>query len=145
VKTPFFQNLFLEKVNKYQRLPINTISNFVEFRLDVLLLKTNFVKSLYHSRWLISSGFVFINNAVCRAISYRVSIGDNVRIKKFFFLRKYFFSISSFNLPSEFLEINYDLLSFVIITVPGFFTKQLIAKQYSFFFSLQNITNFMKT
>jgi hypothetical protein len=91
-KTKPLRQFFLEHFRSSQKLmPIKTLFDFIELRIDVLLLRTNLVSSLFYARWLVSSGFVFINNSVCREISSSTFAGDCLEIKKLFFFKFFFF------------------------------------------------------
>jgi ribosomal protein S4 len=139
LKAKILRTFFSQVPKTDKKVSTKSFFDFIETRLDVLLLRINFVSSLYHARWLISSGFVYINNALFRVASYRVHIGDSVRVSKLFFLKKYFFNTSTFSFPAEYLEINYNLLRVVIIQIPQCLKENEIVKQYSFFFFLCRI------
>jgi ribosomal protein S4 len=138
----FLRRIFLKLRQTQSKLLIKAFFDHVELRLDTLLVRAQFVRSFYHARWLTSSGFVFLNGFCLRTISYKLLIGNCLGIKQFFLLKRFFFNTTTFSLPPEYLEINYNLLCFLVIKVPGKTKKKISTKQYSFFFSLHEMTQF---
>jgi ribosomal protein S4 len=138
----FLQRIFFKLKQNQNKLLIKAFFDYVELRLDSLLIRAQFVISFYHARWLISSGFVFLNGLRLRTISYKLIIGNCLGIKNFFLLKRFFFNTSTFSLPPEYLEINYNLLCFLVLQIPDKLKKKKALKQYSFFFSLHEMTQF---
>jgi ribosomal protein S4 len=110
-----------------------------------LLVRAQFVSSFYYARWLTSSGFVFLNGVSLRTISYKLVVGNCLGIKHFFLLKRFFFNTNTFCLPPEYLEINYNILCFLVLEVPDKRKKKIATKQYSFFFYLHEMTQFSST
>jgi len=121
---------------------IRSVSNLLEMRLDMVLFRSNLVKTLHQARWCISSGFVSVNGVPVKTTNYELHIGDLVRIKH---KDNYFFNSSVFNLPSDYLEVNYNILSVVIVNYPSLKNEKEITKLYHFFLGLGEIVNFNKT
>jgi ribosomal protein S4 len=138
----FLQRTFLNLKQTQNKLLLKAFFDNVELRLDTLLVRAQFVTSFYHARWLTNSGFVFLNRVRLRTISYKLIVGNCLRIKHFFLLKRFFFNTNTFCLPSEYLEINYNLLCFLVVAVPEKLKKKIAVKQYSFFFSLHEMTQF---
>jgi ribosomal protein S4 len=138
----FLQRIFFKLKQTQNKLLIKAFFDDVELRLDTLLVRTQFVTSFYHARWLTSSGFVFLNGVRLRTISYKLIIGNCLGIKHFFLLKRFFFNTSTFSLPPEYLEINYTLLCFLVLQIPDKFKTKIAVKQYCFFFSLHEMTQF---
>jgi len=116
----------------------------IELRLDTLLLRSNLAKTLHQARWLISSGFVFVNKKVSRTNSYKLGVGDLIEIKNLSFQKSSFFTLRTFNLPPEYLEVNFETLSLVVVDIPSKKAKKEILKLYPFFLGVQEIINFNK-
>jgi len=139
------RNIFSSNRKKsFLHSPLNSLLDSIELRLDTVLLRSNLVKTLHQARWLVASGFVSINGKVVRIISYKLSVGDFVQIKKTFSPKESFFSFSTFNLPSVFMEVNYETLSLVITDLPSIIKKEERIKLYPFFLGLEEIANFNK-
>jgi ribosomal protein S4 len=143
LKKKFLQRIFLKLKRSHKKLLVQTFFCQVELRLDTLLVRSLIVKSFYHARWLVSYGFVFLNKVKLRIISFKLIVGSFVGIKHFFLLKRFFFNTTTFSLPPEYLEINYNLLCFLVIQVSEKNKKKTALKQYSFFFSLHEMTQFL--
>ena len=59
---------------------LKTVSDLIETRLDMILVRSNLVKTLYQARWSIASGFVFVNNVPIRVHSHQLRVGDLVHL-----------------------------------------------------------------
>jgi ribosomal protein S4 len=136
------QRIFFKLKQTQNKLLIKAFFDHVELRLDTLLVRSQFVTSFYHARWLTSSGFVFLNGVSLQTISYKLILGNCVGVKHFFILKRFFFNTSTFRLPPEYLEINYNLLCFLVLQMPDKSKTPPFVKQYSFFFSLHEMTQF---
>jgi ribosomal protein S4 len=71
---------------------------FLEFRVDLLLLRAKLAKTLYHARWLVSSGFLFINRSLTCIPSFRLRQGDFLQVRKDNLVNNFFFNLLSFKL-----------------------------------------------
>ena len=120
---------------------LKTVSDLIETRLDMILVRSNLVKTLYQARWSIASGFVFVNNVPIRVHSHQLRVGDLVHLS---YRENNFFNSIVFNLPADFLEVNYNLLSVVVVNYPSLKSEKEMSKLYSFFLGLDDITNFNK-
>ena len=116
----------------------------LELRLDTLLLRSNLAKTLHQARWLISSGFVSVNKKVTKINSSRIEVGDFIEIKKVNFQKSSFFSLRTFNLPPEYLEVNFETLSLILVDKPSRKAQKETLKLYPFFLGVQDIINFNK-
>jgi ribosomal protein S4 len=117
--------------------------DFVELRLDMLLLRSCLLKTPYQARWLVASGFVLVNCKVIRVVSYIVRVGDFVQIIKNISAGS-FFNFSTFSLPSEYLEISYETFSVVVVESPSNKIRKEAIKLYSFFLGVEEIANFSR-
>jgi ribosomal protein S4 len=134
LKRNFLQRIFFKLKQTQNKLLIKAFFDHVELRLDTLLVRAQFVISFYHARWLISSGFIFLNGLSLRTISYKLIIGNCLGIKHFFLLKRFFFNTSTFSLPPEYLEINYNLLCFLVLQIPDKLKKKNRCKAILLFF-----------
>ena len=126
------KKIFLLECNSNS--PIDNVLIFLELRIDIILLRANFVKTFQEARWLIASGFVLVNEKPMRFSSFTSKIGDYIRIiKKSENQIPLFFKLTTFNLALRYLEINYDTFSLVVSAVPNKRSKQESLKLYSFF------------
>lgn len=94
----------------------------LEKRLDTILYRMNFTKSLFESRQLINHGHVLVNNKIIKSASHLLKEGDLVQIKQdsILFMKK------AFKLPKikdiitlpKYLEVNYKNFSGILISEP---------------------------
>lgn len=88
--------------------PRNFFLRFLELRVDLILLRAKLVKTLYHARWLVSSGFLFINRTLIRMLSFRLRCGDFLQVRKDNLANTFFFNLLSFKLVRhDILDILY--------------------------------------
>ena len=91
------KKIFLLECNSNS--PIDNVLIFLELRIDIILLRANFVKTFQEARWLIASGFVLVNEKPMRVFSFTSKIGDYIRItKKSENQIPFFFKLTTFNL-----------------------------------------------
>ena len=110
-------------------------------RLDMILVRSKLVKTLSQARWCISSGFVLVNDTSVRVHSHPLHVGDLICLKH---KEKRFFNSMVFNLPPDFLEVNYQTLSAAVVNYPGRKNYKEMIKLYHFFFGLEEIVHFNK-
>jgi ribosomal protein S4 len=134
-----FRGSALRKI--FLKSPGVSFLDFVELRLDMILLRSCLVKTPYQARWLVASGFVFVNGNVVRVISYNLHVGDCVQIKKSISMDR-FFTLYTFALPSEYLEISYEIFSVIIVSTPSNQIRKEVAKLYYFFLGVEEIASF---
>lgn len=93
----------------------------LERRLDFNLYKTNFVTSLYESKFFITKGFIFVNKKRVTNSNYLLNTGDLVELSPF--LYNYIIKNKVFNqyLYLRNLEIDYKTLSFIFLNKSNFF------------------------
>jgi ribosomal protein S4 len=128
-------NIFSSKVG------VNRICDFIEMRLDMILVRSKLAKTLSQARWCISSGFVLVNATSVRVHSHSLHVGDLICLKH---KEKPFFNSMVFNLPPDFLEVNYQTLSVAVVNYPGRKNYKEMIKLYHFFFGLEEIVHFNK-
>ena len=120
---------------------VKSVCDHIETRLDMILIRSNLAKTLYQARWCVSSGFVSVNGVSVRVHSQKLQVGDLVRLN---YRQNDFFNSMVFNLPADYLEVNYNLMSVVLVGYPSFRSEKEISKLYSFFLGVDDIINFNK-
>ncbi|MDA9817898.1 30S ribosomal protein S4 [Flavobacteriaceae bacterium] len=75
-----FRNIFKEAAKNKGDTGENFIT-LLELRLDVVIYRANFVKTMFAARQFISHKHITINDKVVNISSYRLKIGDVVKIK----------------------------------------------------------------
>lgn len=91
--------------------------NLIEKRLDVVLLRSNFVLSIRNARQIISHKQVYVNNKVVNSCSYLLTKGDTIKLaskihKK---VRLYVVLSDFWPIPPSYLQINYKLFQIKIL------------------------------
>lgn len=122
----------------------NLILNFidkVELRLDFVLFRANFVNSLYAARSAINHKLVTINGVLVSSPTCELKKGDLVEVK-FKELPK--LEENTLNLPVEFLEVNHEIFSIVVLEKPSDDTLYGMAYFYRSFLGLSEIKNLKK-
>jgi ribosomal protein S4 len=120
---------------------VKSVCDHIETRLDMILIRSNLAKTLYQARWCVSSGFVSVNGVSVRVHSQKLQVGDLVRLN---YRQNDFFNSMVFNLPADYLEVNYNLMSVVLVGYPSLRSEKEISKLYSFFLGVDDIINFNK-
>lgn len=118
---------------------LKSVCDLLELRLDMVLVRSKLVKTLNHARWCISSGFVSVNNTAVRVQPHSLYVGDLIRLNC---KEKELFNSAVFNLPPDYLEVNYSVLSVVVVNRPSLKNENEITKLYPFFLGLDEIANF---
>lgn len=93
------------------------LESFLEQRLDVILLKSNFVLSIRNARQLIVHGKVLVNERIVKNNSFIVKTGDKITFqKKIHKVVQYYILKSSFwPIPPSHLQVSYSNLQIRII------------------------------
>jgi ribosomal protein S4 len=124
-----FKHIFLLK-NYIQRIKLHSkfIKKepylFIEKRLDTILYRLKWSKTLIEAHKLISYGYIFINNKLIKNASYILRTGDIITIslfKKNFITNKIIKSINNMyiNIPI-YLEVNNTLLNSIYLYNPNY-------------------------
>lgn len=103
----------------------NKFLELFETRLDIVLFRAKFSKSVRNSKQLISHGNVLVNNSIIKYPSYSLKTGDLISINKhsvrlveknlkYFIKNKMENRISLWPLPPKHLIINYKTMEIVI-------------------------------
>ena len=77
---------------KKKKKPIKLILDFFEYRIDVILFRIGWFNSIFQSRQAIICGSIFVckkletNFKIIKNCSYRLAIGEIIKIKKKTFL-----------------------------------------------------------
>jgi len=123
----YLRTKYLKKLSKYSFKSSNKITNtynsrmfflnFLERRLDVVLLRSFFVLSIRNARQLISHKHVLVNNKIVKDCSYLLKKSDKITFSpKTHQLIEYYAAFSPmWPLPPQFLEINYKTLQIILI------------------------------
>lgn len=91
--------------------------NFLEARLDIILVRSHFVLSVRNARQLISHKHVLVNGKIVSDNSFLVNKGDLITFsKKSHKIVRYFIILSDiWPLPPKYLQINYKLFQIQIL------------------------------
>ena len=123
------------------KIGIKFVCDLIEMRLDMVLVRSKLVKTLSQARWCIASGFVFVNGSVIKVHSHPLGVGDLINLN---YKEKKFFNSVVFNLTPDYLEVNYHVLSAVVVNRPSRKSEKEMIKLYHFFFGLEEIAHFNK-
>lgn len=81
-----------------------SIISIIETRLDVLVFRLNYARSIFHARDLIKKGKVSINNSICYYSSTLVPLGNQISISPdLIFDSLLYYRTTHLNLSSEYL------------------------------------------
>ena len=125
-------NRISSNLSEYNRKEFVVIK--FESMLGITLLRSNFVKSIYMSFFLISCGHILINNKVCTNPRYILNVGDVITVKNPENLKKilncYFkrtaagtseiLSTSNLVFKAKHLLVDFKAFSIVYLEVPKF-------------------------
>jgi len=134
----------LQTVNSSKQKKIsasNLIINYLENRLDSILYRAHFVKSIREARLIIQHGHVFINNVCNKNNAFLLTEGDVISISSNYSkqMKTNLFSSNLWPLPPEYLQINYKTFQISILNT---FDKPSIFLAFPFFLDLPNIINY---
>lgn len=91
--------------------------NLIERRLDVILLRSNFVLSIRNARQIISHKHVYVNNKVIGCNSFLVTKGDcisfSVKIQQK--IKLYVILSDFWPMPPSYLQVSYKLLQIRVL------------------------------
>lgn len=121
---------------------VNVFFNLLIHRLDFMLVKLRFVKTVFQARWLISRGFILVNEKKIFSSSYVLIKGDFVQLLLFNKLaeKNNFTDLSFVSFSQAFLEINYETLSFVVLELPN--NSSFDTDVFVSFFDFEILVNF---
>lgn len=113
---------------------INTkviFSRFLEKRLDVVLIRSNFVSSMRNARQLISHNHVYVNKKLVNDNSFLVKKGDLITfsLKSHKIVQYYLITSDLWPLPPKYLQISYKLFQIQVlddITFSNALSNQLL-------------------
>ncbi len=143
----FYGNLGKKKIKRlfsqnrvHTNIMARSFAYFLESRLDVILYRANFFKSIFAARQYISHKKVFVNGRVTTKPSYKVFINDIVTVKNpinfYVDIKKRLQNREILvNYPS-YLEVNYKVGSVILIKMPE--NKEV---PFPFFMDLNNIAH----
>jgi ribosomal protein S4 len=118
-----FTKKYLKHVVKKTKPVSNQINwkilfaEFLESRIDVVLLRSHFVLSIMNARQLISHGHVFINGERVEDAHFRLKEGDIVTFSKKGqkSIRQYLIQSKMWPLPPYYLQISYKIFQIILI------------------------------
>lgn len=121
--------------------PSNLLINHLENRLDTILYRSHFVRSIREARLIIQHGHVFVNNIRNKNNTLILTEGDIISISSKYIeqMKINLFSSNFWPLPPEYLQINYKIFQ---ISVLNTFEKSSISLYYPFWLDLHNIVNY---
>lgn len=165
----FFSTNSIKKQNRLNSYLVNflpknskNLLNFFEYKLDVVLIKSQFFNNILDSSFFIQKGFISVNSCTIFDKNYLVKIGDFIKInnkfKYYFFYKKSlndsFYSLKKLNwsfykfkkkrrknkfFPKVYNWINYNI--FFGFDVPYFFEVDYINMTLFIFFKPFNFNS----
>lgn len=118
--------------------------NLIEKRLDVILLRSNFVLSIRNARQLVNHKHVYINNKVVNSSSFLLKRGDKITFSNIVCKKiKLYVALSDlWPIPPSYLQVNYKIFQIRVI-------DEILLSNYSssilVWLNLQNVTkNYIK-
>ena len=144
------QNKKLRNLVKRSKLNLITNSNFsalelllnsLENRLDTILYRSHFVRSIREARLFIQHKHVFVNNNIITKNSFTISAGDIISLseKSLSLAKINVYSSNLWPLPPEFLQINYR--TFQINVIDHEYKPQL-GIYFPFWLDLNTVINY---
>jgi small subunit ribosomal protein S4 len=129
-----FHNLLL-KADRYKGSLENNFLIFLERRLDNLIYRMNFAKTIFGARQLINHGHILVNRQQVTIPSYAVKKGDLIEVKKESYKMVFNNILTRFNhiktlkhlqnkilsVYPNYIEINYKTLSSILLFYPTFY------------------------
>lgn len=122
VQYGFLSRKYMKKLvdSVYLKNQVNYRCFFIgslESRLDVMLLRTNFVSTIRNARQLISHGHVLVNGECVKCSSFLLKKGDKITFKK------EAHNIIEYNLgkssvwpfPSKYVQVSYKIFQIIIL------------------------------
>lgn len=90
---------------------------FLESRLDVILLRSHFTLSIRNARQLINHGHVYVNNIRVQDASFLIKKGDiiNFSSKSHKLIEYYLISSDLWPIPPRYLQISYKIFQIFLI------------------------------
>lgn len=115
----------------------------LESRLDILLFRAGFAKSIREARQFILHGHIFVNGIKQTYYRYILKKGDLIEIsdERNDIVRTNLLNCSFYPLPPNYLQINYKTNQIVFIQNPS---SNLVLSQYNFFINFNNILSYFK-
>ena len=123
--------------------PQDFLSQILESRIDVLLFRAHFVKTIKEARQLILHGHVRVNGIKQTYYKHVLKKGDLIEIslKKIPSIQSNIFTKSFYPLVPSYLQINYNILQIKLIDKPSIHS---ILTHYNFFIDFDNMLFYFK-
>jgi len=105
-------------------MAINNFLSKIEHRLDVILYRSNFVRSIYHARHLIKYKKIYINDKLISFSNYQVNnydlikVNSNLEFNIIKYLKNKLKNKKILSYSPNYLYINYKLMLISIIKDP---------------------------
>ena len=117
IKLHSFKRMVLKNLKVENKSNVNIIKEILvcfEYRLDILLYRLNFFASSYEARKFIASGYVLVNEEVCKKYNYIAKKGDIIQIQ------------NSINLLDELLNRKQQVLHFNSFLEVDYYSKTAV-------------------
>ena len=118
----YLKSLIKKSVSKSNQIKNNInlkifFTNFLEKRIDVILVRSHFVLSIRNARQLVSHGHIMVNGKIITDNSFTVKKGDCITFSsKIHNLIQYYLVLSDlWPLPPGYLQVNYKLFSIHVL------------------------------
>ena len=108
---------FLKIVKKSQQKGGMNLLNYLESRLDVILVRSNFTLSLKNAQQLISHGYISVNKKLIKTKSFRVKKGDKITVNPTAhkLIEYYILNSLMWPLPPKYLQTDYKIFQIIVI------------------------------
>ena len=129
---------------KNNKIPLhNLFINKLENRLDTILYRSHFAKSIRESRMLINHKHVYVNGNIINHGSYRLEKGDVISLSSSVsnLIKINVYSSNLWPLPPEYLQVNYKTFQISILDIEN---KYYLSILFPFWLDLNTILNYYK-
>jgi ribosomal protein S4 len=133
-----------KKLSKKQKLPLNRVFiSLLENRLDTILYRAHFVKSIREARLLIKHKHVFINSNIVITNKHIVRPGDSITISETY--KKYVIQnlkeSTLWPIPPNYLYINFKLLNIVLLN--NLYSNKFLS-HFPFWLDINSVIHYYK-
>ncbi len=136
--------LLSKKLSKNNKLPLNRVFiSLFENRLDTILYRAHFVKTIREARVLIKHKHVYINDCIVTTIKHYVKPGDSITISSGY--RKHIIKnlkdTSLFPIPPNYLHINFKLLNITLLN--NLYSNKFLS-HFPFWLDIKSVIHYYK-
>lgn len=141
--TKYLKFIVNKSLNSNKSKPQDFLIQILESRIDVLLFRAHFVKTIKEARQLILHGHVRVNGIKQTYYKHVLKKGDLIEIslKKIPSIQSNIFTKSFYPLVPSYLQINYNILQIKLIDKPSIHS---ILTHYNFFIDFDNMLFYFK-